>query len=538
MHSVHSEPYYYDTAYLHCFQPTRLRIDKANLCFYTENMMPNSESFVCSAPIPLDAQGVAHISEGSMCSYTCCTVSDDDVKVIIDLKRAFENPITQIREELQNIDHGCPHVHHVKPRRMDDWLACTEISKLGHPLPCSSGMCNSKLRVLRAASVHYPGLRKLLHSVYMARKCHSTVAAIDSALSSFDHKLLCELVQVQDYINLIGEVVEGQDSECDLPSSENMEFSAEGLVGIERDIQIKHASTFETHKKKLDENPIYPCCSCERLHNRNNVTQFTSKTEKFSSDTWKRLKQYVSDRDENFNSKTYYVCTHCRPLLNKNKLPSRCVLNGLYVEEILNELLKLNALGRQLIQRAKPFQTIIRLGTYTGKVPIYNATKGLKGTVFFLPLPLQNTIDKLDALGIPKDVLSESVDVLPDPELYILLDGRPTKDKVVWQSLVDVNDIKRAVKKLKETNWLYKNIDENRVDDAAKNTIEVVSSTTSSLIEKCSNADIAELDAYTIRNMDEKLPLGSDIEHFKMLKVEELALDNRLKFLDVLWKVR
>ena len=35
--------------------------------------------------------------------------------------------------------------------------------------------------------------------------------------------------------------------------------------------------------------------------------------------------------------------------------------------------------------------------------------------------------------------------------------------------------------------------------------------------------------------MDEKLPLGSDIDHYKMLKVEEPALDSRLKFLDVLY---
>ena len=41
--------------------------------------------------------------------------------------------------------------------------------------------------------------------------------------------------------------------------------------------------------------------------------------------------------------------------------------------------------------------------------------------MFFLPLPLQNTIDKLDTLGMPKE--PENVDVLPDPELYILLDG-------------------------------------------------------------------------------------------------------------------
>ena len=105
---------------------------------------------------------------------------------------------------------------------------------------------------------------------------------------------------------------------------------------------------------------------------------------------------------------------------------------------------------------------------------------------------------------------------------------------MVWQTLVDVNDIKKAVTKLKETNWLYKNIDENSVDDAAKKAIEVVSSTSSTLIKKATKTDIAELEAYTIRRMDESLPLGSDLEHYKMLKIEEPAIDNRLKYLDVM----
>ena len=113
-------------------------------------------------------------------------------------------------------------------------------------------------------------------------------------------------------------------------------------------------------------------------------------------------------------------------------------------------------------------------------MPIYNATKGLKGTMFFLPLPLQNTIEDL---GI-NDLMSDDLQMLPDPELYILLDGRPTKDKVVWQTLVDVNDIKKAVNKLKETNWLYKNVDENSVDDDAEKAMEVVNSTSSTLIKK------------------------------------------------------
>ena len=72
-----------------------------------------------------------------------------------------------------------------------------------------------------------------------------------------------------------------------------------------------------------------------------------------------QLKQYLASRDDDFDDKIYYVCQHCRPLLNDNCLPATCVLNGLYAEEIPKELSKLNPLGRQLVQRVKPFQTII-----------------------------------------------------------------------------------------------------------------------------------------------------------------------------------
>ena len=34
--------------------------------------------------------------------------------------------------------------------------------------------------------------------------------------------------------------------------------------------------------------------------------------------------------------------------------------------------------------------------------------------------------------------------------------------------------------------------------------------------------------------MDESLPLGSNLGHYKMLKIEEPAIDNRLKYLDVM----
>ena len=119
------------------------------------------------------------------------------------MKRPFEEPIAKVREELQSIDSGCPHIHHIKPRGMDEGLALTEVIKAGHPHPCGSGMCNSTLRILRAASVHYPVLCKFLHAIYAVRIHHSNVAEIDNALCTYNYKALWKLLHIEEYEDLL-----------------------------------------------------------------------------------------------------------------------------------------------------------------------------------------------------------------------------------------------------------------------------------------------------------------------------------------------
>ena len=123
---------------------------------------------------------------------------------------------------------------------------------------------------------------------------------------------------------------------------------------------------------------------------------------------------------------------------------------------------------------------------------------------------------------------------LPNPKLYIILNGKLTKQKFVWRSLVNVKDVKAAVKKLKEINFLYSTVDHQSVDDAAKEIIEVVNSTTSQMLEKATESDIAGFQAYTIRNLDNKLSTETDTEQYKVLNVKEFPLNNGLKFLDVM----
>jgi len=83
---------------------------------------------------------------------------------------------------------------------------------------------------------------------------------------------------------------------------------------------------------------------------RRALTHFNFTTEKFSSDMWTKLKKYMSENDTDASKKTHYICTHCHPILNKNNLPGQCVLNGLFSEQISNELFTLNTIEKQFIQ--------------------------------------------------------------------------------------------------------------------------------------------------------------------------------------------
>ena len=84
------------------------------------------------------------------------------------------------------------------------------------------------------------------------------------------------------------------------------------------------------------------------------------------------------------------------------------------------ELENLDPLSIQLIQRAKCYQRVIRLGAYTAKVPVYNSLKAYKGTILFLLLPFEKTLRTLE------DIKNDDTN-LQAPELYVILNGVPTK---------------------------------------------------------------------------------------------------------------
>ena len=230
---------------------------------------------------------------------------------------------------------------------------------------------------------------------------------------------------------------------------------------------------------------------------------------KFVTKVWKQLKQHLCEQDSEADIYSMYVCQYCRPNLNDNKIPSHCILNHLITEPLPGELANLDALSRQLIQRAKAFQIISRLGTFTAKVPLYNSLKACKVTMFFLPLPLKKMLETLGDVNPRNYSLLQRGDIdplmpLPDPELYIMVNGIPSEKKVTWRSIVDVSTVKAAIQKLREIYWLYKDFDDTSIDNVAKQVIESADSATSTMLVKASKEDVSSFQLYTIRTMNQK----------------------------------
>ena len=149
-------------------------------------------------------------------------------------------------------------------------------------------------------------------------------------------------------------------------------------------------------------------------------------------------------------------CNYCKFAINHNLIPLHCVLNSMQVASFPPELQKLDSLSRQFVQRAKSYQTIIWLGTYTGRVPAYNSLKACNEVMFFLPLPLNRTLQTMDKVEQGK---------MPDyPEPYIIVNSKPVANKTAWHSLVNVDAIKKGIVKLQEINWLHKEVKKKSVD--------------------------------------------------------------------------
>ena len=192
-HTRSTEPFFYEAAY----QPVVVR----------DTPIPINERGECvvAEEIPCEpSDNVPSVDSDSpcrkwQCHKECKPLSDSEVDAILDFRSCLELSAEEAREALAKCDLGCSFLHSTK------LVGSTPVSLKGHPIVCYTGdSCTSTLRILRAASTHFPVLRKFLVHVTTALTCHKIVCNIDNALQCGNYKKLMQITDVKKVELLLG----------------------------------------------------------------------------------------------------------------------------------------------------------------------------------------------------------------------------------------------------------------------------------------------------------------------------------------------
>ena len=433
-------------------------------------------------------------------------------------------------------------------QHMDD---CTKVymhdAKLqGHNKAChvDPDACGSKLLYLRRLAPHFPNLRRIISTLYSVRRIDSNLCAIDRALQAGNVDALEDIVKKNKQYNRKYSVP------CDALDESKIRKDFTKAMTLFHERNLEHAE--------------YPCISCTMLCFKRQCTKLDACKKPITGIVWQQfLDHYESNPPIDDGLPTGYICNYCLGKFRAGVLPARCVLNGLSVGKVPAEIAELNQYEKVLIQRAKAFQVVTKMSTVAGKrLPPSHMISKVRGSTFHLPLPLQETLKRLPTPDQP----------IPEHgELDILLRSIPTAKNVVWQDLVDINKVYKALLKLQESNPLYHNIQlpadasslnlhlaisEHVISTDADASSEVDTDEDKPVIEDCDKNDDENDDKggekdpmvrkiekeeeadlyknYTIQALHAPRQNEKATSLYQLLRITEPAMDNRCKQLDVL----
>uniref|UniRef100_A0ABD2WQD3 ATP-dependent DNA helicase n=1 Tax=Trichogramma kaykai TaxID=54128 RepID=A0ABD2WQD3_9HYME len=361
------------------------------------------------------------------CSGFCKSI---DVIIVSELKQLFM--------ELSELNFSTAHRYF---RKIDICTAeSRNIDKKGHPLICYMDpiTCGSKFLYLRVLSFHYPKLRTIERQIYLLRQIYAEIEKIENALIRGD-------------FNTLTKVLSESEKGCIRfnPTKVNEVCLDENVL---RDM---YQEGIKIYTQKIMDTPVIPCVSCERLCTSKSIKSATDLFVKPSehqvkfgveNDKIKLLIRHYGKTE--FQNES--ICKTCYEKLRFDEMPPMCVLNNLAIAQQLIQISSLNDFEKMLIQRAKAFQTIYKLNTVMKKkIPHHVKIDKVKGRTFHLPLPLQETLNKICPKTDPLDT---------NNNLFILVRSCPTKAKTIWEDLVDIKKIWEALVWFKSNNPLYKEI--------------------------------------------------------------------------------
>ena len=317
IHTASSEPYFHDSAYQQVQRHTAVPIDERGRCFVANGISTMVRVDKTASPTQPKTEQFLRWR----CCSECKPLTKAEVPAIVELKDSFDKPMIELRQDLDMCDSGCPNQHYtrVETRSFEHY----SVERQGHPLICSNDTgCSSKLRILRAASAHFPVLRALQRNLYSALSSHRCIASLDEALSAGDFQALLAITKTDGFEGLFdGNGVTAKNQECDHQTN----FARAAFS--DTPLEILHADLISAYEKELVQtDPVHVCCSCEQLHKRRNVSQVTFSATELGTDVWPRLKAFILERDETASKQVLFMYNYCKQSIKIDKMPPRCVL--------------------------------------------------------------------------------------------------------------------------------------------------------------------------------------------------------------------
>ena len=298
LHCAHSEPFFYESAYQYVDRPDSMSIDECG------RYRPECE---------VSEQEGDSIPRTWKCSSKCKPLTDKEIGVILDFKSGFGADMKDLRKLLDKCDDDCPNTHYQKVFHFHDESPNSDIVHYnsvelkGHSLLCFTGdECNSKLRILRAASTHYAVLRSFLHAVYDSIRNHKRVAHLDAALHSGDFTYLMRACEIDSYESLLSNEVQSTHQlsvyELDSPLRK---------PNLEYELQTTHARIMAQYDKDVHDYYKHPCCSCCMLFKRKSVSVVKFE-DSLGTAVWPALKNFLLCEDSAAASKSFLMCHYCK----------------------------------------------------------------------------------------------------------------------------------------------------------------------------------------------------------------------------------
>ena len=437
------------------------------------------------------------------CNDRC--IIPDKKEDLLKLRKIFENcsqlsesNSNEFRKFLQKFQ-WCTKWHEFTDSEKNDLnpmrLYLFPVKHRNHPEVCyipPSGAANSNLEhskcksqevTMREFMVHYTNPRKFYSLISNAIVADKLMCDIDAATIMGDVEYLSKLVK----INLRYEA----NSTVGFESlSEAREWTHESIEKkmAEIAIQGKTARTTFSYKDLYNrdrfELPSVRCYCCDRLVTPGQSTTINLKTaKKLEYNPEKDIRPHQvfedfqkflvekriieipdSDCDEGNSNESFgshptkwlhglTVCKSCRLALNKGEIPANSLMNNMFTGETPEVLKVLNPIELMFVSRTKCFQTIVKPGPISSKLPQSERLNALKGNLIHLPLSTASTTERLYGSAEKSET-----DRLFDVEDLVQLYGQPNKDKKIWNHIVDRKKVHAALTWLHENNPNYKDI--------------------------------------------------------------------------------